>query len=162
MVLLDPIVQTLVGPMFHAFVLFSPDRARVTVMTIRRDTCGNDAGHGFGRSKECLRRLRVAVLAHPDVDKGTETISGTIKVAPAAAHLDVCLINVPTLSDPTLAPPPEVVDQRWRQLLKMPAWRGDPKNLRQSLCPGPMSLSQRQKSQMARWWRNVLVSGKMG
>src|ERR1700722_15786529 len=116
MVLLDPIVQILVRPVFHAFVQFGSDRARVTVMTIRRDTRGGDAGHGFGRSKECLRRLHVALLAQPDVDKGTKTINGTIKVAPAAAHLDVCLVNVPTLPDPAFPPPPEVVDQAWRQL----------------------------------------------
>ena len=78
MVLLDPIIQILVRPVFHAFVQFGPDRAWVTVMTIRRDTRGGDAGHGFGGSKECLRRLHVALLAQPDVDKGTKTINGTI------------------------------------------------------------------------------------
>ena len=48
MVLLDPIIQVLVGAMFHAFVQFSPDRARITIVTVRRDTRGNDAGHRFG------------------------------------------------------------------------------------------------------------------
>ena len=85
-------------------------------MTIRRDTRGGDAGHGFGGSKECLRRLHVALLAQPDVDKGTKTINGTIKIAPVSIHLDVCLVNVPTLSDPAFTPPPEAIDQRWRQL----------------------------------------------
>src|ERR1700682_5903027 len=76
MVLLDPIIQILVGPVFHAFVQFGPDGARVTIMTIRRDSLGGHARHGFGRSKECLRRRHVALLAQPDVDKGTETIDG--------------------------------------------------------------------------------------
>jgi hypothetical protein len=31
-------------------------------------------------------------------------------------HLDVCLVNVPTLSDPAFTPPPEAIDQRWCQL----------------------------------------------
>src|SRR5580658_4476814 len=116
MVLLDPIIQILVRPEFYAFVQFGPDRAWVTVMTIRRDTRGGDAGHGFGGSKECLRRLHVALLAQPDVDKGTKTINGTIKIASVSIHLDVCLVNVPTLSDPAFTPPPEAIDQRWRQL----------------------------------------------
>ena len=112
MVLLDPIVQILVRSVFHAFVQFGPDRARVTIMTIRRDTRGDDACHSFGRSKERLRRRHVALLAQPDVDKATETINGTIKVAPAAAHFDICLVNVPTLSDPALSPPPKAGYQR--------------------------------------------------
>jgi hypothetical protein len=48
MVLLDSIIQTLVGAVFHVFILFSPDRARITVLTLSRDTRGSDAGHPFG------------------------------------------------------------------------------------------------------------------
>ena len=37
----DPdVIQIPVRPVFHAFVQFGPDRAWVTVMTIRRDMCG--------------------------------------------------------------------------------------------------------------------------
>src|SRR5271166_6439078 len=39
-----------------------------------------------------------------------------IKIAPAAVHLDVCLVNVPTLSDPPFTPPPEIIDEGRRQL----------------------------------------------
>ena len=60
MVLLNPIIQILVGPAFHAFVQFSPDRARIAVVTVRRDTRGSDAGHGFGGAEERLGRLHVA------------------------------------------------------------------------------------------------------
>ena len=42
MVLLDPIIQIPVGPVFHSVVQFGPTRAWVTVVTIRRDTRGND------------------------------------------------------------------------------------------------------------------------
>ena len=48
MILLDPIVQILIGPMFHSAVQFGADRAWITVMTIGRDSCGNDAGHRLG------------------------------------------------------------------------------------------------------------------
>src|SRR5258708_34249383 len=74
MVLLDPIVQIPVGPVFYARVQFGPYRERITVMTVRCDTRWNDAGHGFGRSKERLRRGHVARLAQPNVDQGIGTI----------------------------------------------------------------------------------------
>ena len=48
MVLFDSIVQILIGPMFYTRIQFSPDRAWVTVVTVRRDTRGSDAGHRFG------------------------------------------------------------------------------------------------------------------
>jgi hypothetical protein len=80
MVLLDPIIQILVGAVLHAVVQFSPDRARITIVTVRRDTRGGDAGHGFDRSKECLRRRHVAGIAQSDIDERTETINGAIKV----------------------------------------------------------------------------------
>ena len=89
MVLLDPIIQVLVGAMFHAFVQFSPDRARITIVTVRRDTRGGDAGHGLGGTEKRLRRVHVAGLAQPDVDERTETINGAIEVTPSAIHFDV-------------------------------------------------------------------------
>jgi hypothetical protein len=116
MILLDPIIQVLVAAMFHAFVQFSSDRARITIVTVRRDTRGGDAGHGFGGAKKRLRRLHVAGLAQPDVDKRTETINRAIEVAPSAVHFGVSLVNVPAFSDPALAPTPKVVDQGWGEL----------------------------------------------
>jgi hypothetical protein len=69
MVLLDPIIQILVGAVLHAVVQFGPDRARITIVTVRRDRRGGDAGHGFGGAEKRLRRLHVAGLAQPDVDR---------------------------------------------------------------------------------------------
>ena len=116
MVLFDSVVQILISPMFYTRIQFSPDRAWVTVVTVRRDTRGGDAGHGFGGAEKRLRRLHVAGLAQPDVDERTETINGAIEVTPSATHFDVRLVNVPTLSDPALAPTPKVVDQGWGEL----------------------------------------------
>ena len=48
MVLLNTIVQVLVGSMFHAIVQFSPDRAWITVVPIRGDTRWGDASHRPG------------------------------------------------------------------------------------------------------------------
>src|ERR1700730_14301256 len=100
MILLDPIVQILVGPVFHSAFQFGADRAWITVMTIRRDPRGNGTSHRFGRSKERLRRRHVTSLAQPQVNKGTEAIDRAVEVAPAALNLDVRLVNVPTLSNP--------------------------------------------------------------
>jgi hypothetical protein len=80
MALLDSIVQIVISPMFYTRIHFSPDRARVTVVTVGRDTRGSDAGHRFGRSEERLGDRHVALLAQPDIDKGTRTIDGTIKM----------------------------------------------------------------------------------
>ena len=100
MVLLDPIIQILVGAVLHAVVQFSPDRARITIVTVRRDTRGGDAGHGFGGAEKRLRRLHVAGLAQPDVDERTEPINRAIKVAPSAIHFDVRLVSVPASPNP--------------------------------------------------------------
>src|SRR5580698_3770943 len=123
MVLLNPIIQILVGAVLHVLGQFSPDRARITIMTVRRDTRGGDAGHGFGGAEKRLRRLHVAGLAQPDIDERTETIDGAIKVAPPAVHFDVRLVNVPAFSDPALAPPPKVIDQG-RGELRLPVTDG--------------------------------------
>ena len=99
--------------MFYTRIQFSPDRAWVTVVTVRRDTRGSDAGHRFGRSEERLGCRHVALLAQPDVDKGTRTIDGTIKIAPSTVHLDEGLVNAITSSLPIrpFTPPPEVIDE---------------------------------------------------
>jgi hypothetical protein len=115
MVLLDLIVQVPVGPVFNSRAQFGPYRTRVTVMTVRRDTRWNDAGHSFGRSKERLRRGHVARLAQPNVDQGTGTIDRPVQIAPTAIDLDVRLVSVPTLSDPSFTPTPEFVDQGWSE-----------------------------------------------
>ena len=69
MILLNPIVQILVGPVFHSAVRFGVDRAWITVVTIRRDTLRNDAGYCFARSKQCFRRRHVACLAESHIDQ---------------------------------------------------------------------------------------------
>ena len=72
MVLFDLLGQILISPLFSSTIQFSPDRARVTVVTVRRDTGGSDAGHRFGRSEERLGRrhsrfsLSLTSKGHPD------------------------------------------------------------------------------------------------
>jgi len=123
MVLLDPVVQVLVGPVLYTFGQLGPDRAWITVVTIRRDTRGRDPGDSFGRSKERLRRRHVALLAQPDVNKRTESVDSAIKIMPTPVDLDVSLVNLPTPSNPAFAPPPEIVDQG-RAELRLPIAHG--------------------------------------
>src|ERR1700692_2741206 len=78
MVLLNPIIQISVGSVLHSIAQFGPDRARVTVVTVRRDARGNDAGHHFSGPKECFRRLHVARLAQPHVYQSAVAIDRTI------------------------------------------------------------------------------------
>jgi hypothetical protein len=70
MVLLNPIVQILDRPVFHAFVQFGTDRARMSVATVTRNECRNDAGHRLVRSKERLRRRHVAWGASGSLGSG--------------------------------------------------------------------------------------------
>lgn len=63
MILPDPMVQILVGAMFHALVQFSRDPARITIVAIGRDTRGGDARNGFGGTAKRFSRLHVAGLA---------------------------------------------------------------------------------------------------
>ena len=72
MVVFDSIVQVLIGPVFCTCAQFSPDRARTAVVAVRRDTRKSDADHRFGRLEELLGCPHVALLAQPDVDKGTQ------------------------------------------------------------------------------------------
>ena len=49
--------------------------------------------------KNAIAAAMSRFLAQPDVDKGTRTIDGTIKIAPSTVHLDVCLVgNLPALA----------------------------------------------------------------
>ena len=54
MVLFDSVVQILISPMFYTRIQFSPDRAWVTVVTVRRDTRGSDAGQALADPKNAL------------------------------------------------------------------------------------------------------------
>jgi hypothetical protein len=117
MILLDPIIQVSVGPVFHPFVQFSSDRSRITVVTIRRDARGYDAGHHFCRSKELFRRLHVAPLAQPHIDPSAGPIDRAIKVAPSALDLDIGFVNVPASSGPAYTPPSQIVDEGWGKAL---------------------------------------------
>jgi hypothetical protein len=112
MVLRDPIIRMLVGPMFRAFVQFGPDRARAAIVSVSGDTRGNDAAHGLGRSKE---RLRPAAMSRVSLSltwtRGAGTIDRAGQIAPSAIYLDARLVNVPAFSDQAVPSPMQTVDR---------------------------------------------------
>src|SRR6202041_1465341 len=95
MILLQSVVEILAVTMPHTCAQHRPDRARITVMPIRGDPIGRDAGDHLGRREERLRGGHVAVLAEHHVDQRAGAIDGTVEITPVSLNLDVCLINVP-------------------------------------------------------------------
>jgi hypothetical protein len=82
MVLLKSVVQVAAS-----FDVAPAGRARsgslgIGVMAICRNPCRRDAGHRFGRPKECLGRRQIAVLAQHDIDQGTVAVDCTIQISP--------------------------------------------------------------------------------
>src|SRR3712207_2597034 len=94
-VLLKPVVFVDAGPMHDPPAEHRADRPRVGAVAVRGDALGRHARGGLGRAEEGLRRGRVAVLAEHGVDEIAVAVDGPVEVGPAAAHLDVCLIDVP-------------------------------------------------------------------
>ena len=86
MVLLDPIIQILVGAVLHAVVQFSPDRARITIVTVRRDTRGVTPVTALAERKNAFAASMSRVSLSLTL---TEPINRAIKVAPSAVHFDV-------------------------------------------------------------------------
>src|ERR1700761_6412600 len=96
MILLQPVIEILAVAMAHTCSQGRPDRAGITVVPIRGDPVGRDAGDHLGRLEECLRGGHVAVLAEHYVDQRPRTIDGTIEITPLAVNLDVGLVDIPT------------------------------------------------------------------
>ena len=88
MILLQSVVEILAVAMPNTGAQDRPDRAGITVMPIRGDPIGRDAGDHLGRLEECLRGGHVAVLAEHHVDQRAGAIDGTIEVTPLPVDLD--------------------------------------------------------------------------
>jgi hypothetical protein len=91
-VLLEMIVQVRVRPMPDGRVEPGADRTRVGILAVGRDPVGDTAGDGYGRAEERLGRGAIARFAQPHVDQIAS--AGAIQVTPAAADLDVRLVDV--------------------------------------------------------------------
>jgi hypothetical protein len=68
MILLNPVVQMLVGPMVRSFDEFDPNRARVIVVPTRRHLGRPGAGDPLGELEEPRGGRHIACLTQPDVD----------------------------------------------------------------------------------------------
>jgi hypothetical protein len=62
MILLQSVIEILAVAMAHTFAQGRPDRAGITIVPIRGDPVGRDAGDHLGPLEECLRGGHVAVL----------------------------------------------------------------------------------------------------
>ena len=111
MILLKSVIQIRVGPMPNHFAQLAPDRGRVIVMTIGRDSIRDNPGHHRGRTKERLGGGEIAVLAQHHVNEGTIAVDGAIEIAPVAVNLDVRLINIPAAADATMSAATEFFGQ---------------------------------------------------
>src|SRR6202048_4513589 len=99
-ILFDPVVQVLAGPVLHAVTQHCPDGARITVMPVRGDPRRGHASDRFGGTEERLRRRHVTLLTQPHVHQRSGTIDRPIQVTPASMDLDVGLIDIPGAADP--------------------------------------------------------------
>src|SRR5580700_5866824 len=116
MILLDPIVQILVGPMAHIISEFGPNCSWITVMPIRRHPGRREAGYRFGGLEERLGGRHVAGLAQPDVYQCARCVDGAIEIAPPALHFDVGFVDVPTAPNLAAAAPTQSLGHRRREL----------------------------------------------
>src|ERR1700722_15226017 len=112
MILLQSVVEILAVAVPHTCAQHRPDRARITVMPIRGDPIGRDAGDHLGRREERLRGGHVAVLAEHHVDQRAGAIDGTVEITPVSLNLDVCLINVPAPPHLAASASPQIFSHR--------------------------------------------------
>ena len=95
MVLLEPVVQVGAGAVPDGLAQHGSDRPGVGAVTVRRHLLRPEAHGRPRRAEEGLRRLHVAMLAQHGVDQVAVPIDRSIQVAPAAADLQIRLIDVP-------------------------------------------------------------------
>src|SRR5580692_2051905 len=98
MILLQSVVEILAVAMPNTCAQHRPDRAGITVMPVRGDPIGRDAGDQLGRLEERLRGGHVAVLAEHHIDQRPRAIDGTVEITPMPVNLDVGLVDVPALA----------------------------------------------------------------
>ena len=96
MVLLEAIVQVGAGAVPDRLAQHAADRPRVGAMPVRRHPVRSEALGRPGRAEERLGRLHVAVLAEHRVDQVAAAVDRPIQVGPAAADLQIRLIDVPS------------------------------------------------------------------
>jgi hypothetical protein len=116
MILLQPVIEILAVAMPHISPQDHPDRAGVTVMPIRGDPVGRDAGDHLGRLEERLRGGHVPVLAEHHVDQRARAIDGTVEITPLAVNFDVGLVDIPTAAGLATSASPQTFGQRRREL----------------------------------------------
>ena len=85
-------------------------------MAIRGHPVRDNIGDCLGGLEERLRSRHVTVLAEHHVDQRAVAVDGAIEIAPMPVHLDVRLVNVPALPDPTASATAQTFSQYGREL----------------------------------------------
>jgi len=115
MILLDPVIEIVVGPVLHAVTQHRSDCPWVTVMPVRGHPRRGHAGDRSGGTKKRLRGRHVTRLAETHVHQGSGTVDRPIQVTPASMDLDVGFVNVPGPANPTAPAAAKLIDQRRRE-----------------------------------------------
>src|SRR3954463_5702612 len=108
-ILLDPIVHVLAGPVSNPLAQLGPDRARIAVVAVGRDPVRRGTGDPLRGPEERPRGGHVAALAEHHVYQGAGAVDGEIQVAPAALDLDVGLVNIPAAARLAATAPSQIL-----------------------------------------------------
>jgi len=115
-ILLQTIIEVLIGSVPHARTKLCPDCPRIGIVAVCRDSIRDHSGDRLCRSKEARGRGEVAVLAEHDVDQGAISIDRAVEVLPLAVHTNVRLVDIPTTTDFAPSASPEILRQCGREL----------------------------------------------
>lgn len=95
MVLLQPIIEILVGPMLNVAAHYLAYCSWIGRMAVRRHLIGNMANDINRLLEKLLGRLHVPLLAQPRINQIAIPIDGPVQITPLPMHLHVRFINIP-------------------------------------------------------------------
>ena len=116
MILLQAVIEIRAVAMPNTCAQGRPDRARITVVPIRGDPVGCDAGDHLGRLEERLRGGHTAMFAEHHVDQRAGAISGAVEITPLPVDLDIGLVHIPASARLAASASPQTFSQRRREL----------------------------------------------
>ena len=110
-VLLKAVVQVGAGAVPDRPAQHGADRPRVGAVAVRRHSVRPEAHGRPRRAEEGLGRLHVAVLAQHHVDQVSVPVDRPVEVDPAAADLQVGLVDIPACPGYTALPEPALAQR---------------------------------------------------
>jgi hypothetical protein len=111
-VLLDAIIFGAAAPMLHLLPEHFGDGPRIGGMSVGGDLFGTASGHRLSTSEEALGSRPISFRTEHRVDELPLPIDGSIQITPAAAHLQIRLIDVLAATHLALVSTPDLVGQQ--------------------------------------------------